>query len=237
MGVSATPSCLQERVIFNPDLLSDCICSMGLQKKPPTNLCWQKLRLLCAAMWEWEGEVWGGNPVGQQCPWCLCHENMPQVNYCPLTSIHAETEALHNHWRRRFLLQKMLRFELPKWTKEILSALHTWETEAERFVWGTQANFDRRGSYTQVAWINLCTTTVRLPFLSNIGSFSPWNLSSSTGCLSKTWFHFALFNKYASNSFLRQNCAASMPIQVAMLKLQMPQGPSGGFSRWDHQGQ
>ena len=73
-----------------------------------------KLRLLCAAMWEWEGEVQGGNPVGQQCPWRLCHENMPQVNYCPLTSIHAETGALHNHWRRRPLLQKMLCFELPK---------------------------------------------------------------------------------------------------------------------------
>lgn len=114
---------------------------------------------------------------------------------------------------------------------------HGKQRQRERFVWGTQANFDRRGTYTQVAWIHLCTTTARLPFLSNIGFFSPWNLSSSTGCLSKTWFHFVLFNKYASNSFLRQNCAASMPIQVAMLKLQMAQGPSGGFSRWDHQGQ
>lgn len=83
------------------------------KKKKKKNPLPAKLRLLCV-MWEWEGEVQGGNPVGQQCPWRLCHENMPQVNYCPLTSIHAETGALHNNWRRQFLLQKMLCFQLPK---------------------------------------------------------------------------------------------------------------------------
>lgn len=115
-------SVMQQRVIFNPKLLSDCICSMALLKKNHRNSAGKTETALCCYVRMGRRGL-GGNPVGQWCLWHPCHENMPAVNHCPLTSIHAETGALHNPARRQLLLQKMLCFEFPKQTKETLSAL------------------------------------------------------------------------------------------------------------------
>lgn len=162
--------------------------------------------------------------------WRLCHENMPAVNHCPLTSIHAETGALHNHTRRGLLLQKMLCFEFPKQTKETLSALHTRERrQGERDLsgasglilteWALQVKFPE--------FLNLCVMTTRLAFLSNTGFCSSWNFRYRVVDQNHSFILFCLINMLGILSL-----DAGLSFNSAN-----PQRASGGFSCWGCQEQ
>lgn len=106
IGASTTPSSLHG--IFNTGVLSDCICNMVLQNTVLAN--WGCFVLRC--------EKGMRGPGWEICrtalPWCLCHENSLQLTIVIWPQSVLKQGALYNHWRRSFLLQKMLCFKLAK---------------------------------------------------------------------------------------------------------------------------
>lgn len=206
-------------------------------KKTKTLLA--KLRLLCAAMWEWEGEVRAGIPSGSgasdACVMKIClqltivlwPQSMLKQGLCIIMegdgSCSKRCYVLNFQNRQRRHCQPFTHGKQRRRERGLSGASRLILTE-----WALKVKFPE---FICVLWPQDWPSFLILDFV--LPATSVW----VNGCSSKTFFYSVLFNKYARASFLGQNCAASKSVQVPVATLQTPQRASGGFSCWDCQEQ